>query len=288
MKTYATLISTAQLARHLKTPNWAIIDCRFMLAAPERSEENYLHAHIPGAVYAHLDRDLSSPILPGVTGRHPWPSIEQAVATCSRLGIDADCQVVAYDDAGGALAAVRLWWMLRWLGHAAVAVLDGGWQKWLGEGRPVKTGRETRPARTFTVQQLRPELIVSAAQVEAMRGDPASRVIDARAADRYRGENETIDAVAGHIPGATNAPYQENLAKDGTFLPKSQLKARYLAALDGVPPEKTAFYCGSGVTAIHDLLAIQHAGLGEAGLYAGSWSEWIAPRTRPIAAGDQP
>jgi thiosulfate/3-mercaptopyruvate sulfurtransferase len=281
--TYTTLLSTSTLAKHLNSPNWVLIDCRFVLSAPELAESHYLSSHIPGSAYAHLDRDLSSPVISGLTGRHPWPSLEQAVETFSRLGIDETCQVVVYDDAGGALAAVRVWGMLRWLGHIAVAVLDGGWQKWLKEERPVASGQETHPRREFKVQKLHPDWIVSADQVETMRQDSAYRIFDARAAERYRGQNETIDPVAGHIPGAYSAPYLENLRPDLTFLPKSQLHAHYQALLGEVPPENAAFYCGSGVTSIHNILAMLHAGLGEARLYAGSWSEWIAPRTRPVA-----
>ncbi|HEX7975068.1 MAG TPA: rhodanese-like domain-containing protein, partial [Anaerolineales bacterium] len=198
---YSTLISTTELASHLEDPNWAIFDCRFSLADTGRGLRDYIQAHIPGAVYAHLDADLSGPVIPGQTGRHPLPPVEGAARTFSAWGIADEVQVVAYDDAGGALAAGRLWWMLRWLGHANATVLDGGWQAWLAEGRPVRSGQQTRSPRRF-VPHLRPELLVTTSQVDAMRQDPAYRVFDARAAERYRGENETIDPVAGHIPGA--------------------------------------------------------------------------------------
>lgn len=283
--THTTLISTSQLSEHLQDPDWAILDCRFVLTDPGRGETNYNRSHIPGAVYTHLERDLSSPIIPGVTGRHPWPSVEQACETFARLGIDPTCQVVVYDDAGGALAAVRVWWMLRWLGHNAVAVLDGGWQKWVYEEHPVRSGLESRAPRHFIAQQVRPELVVSAAQVDAMRHDPAYRVFDARAAERYRGENETIDPIAGHIPGAYSAPYLDNLGEEGVFRSPDELRTHYQNLLGDIAPEHSAFYCGSGVTSIHNLLALMHAGLGEGRLYAGSWSEWIAPRTRPVATG---
>jgi thiosulfate/3-mercaptopyruvate sulfurtransferase len=190
-------------------------------------------------------------------------------------------QVVAYDDAGGGMAAARLWWMLRWLGHNTVAVLDGGWGKWLTEGRPVKSGLESRPRREFQPRP-RPELIVGAEEVDAIRLDSAYRLLDARAAERYHGRNETIDPVAGHIPGAVSAPYQDNLNLEGVFRPAEELRQLYQELLGETPPERAIFYCGSGVTALHDLLAMLHAGLGEGRLYAGSWSEWITDPARPV------
>ena len=279
---HTTLISTNEVSENLHNPDWAIIDCRFTVADPGLGERSYLQAHIPGAAYAHLERDLSSPVVPGVTGRHPWLSVEDATQLFSRLGIGPGVQVVAYDDAGGALAAARLWWMLRWLGHSAAAVLDGGWGKWLAEGRPATVGEESRPPRQFQ-PHLRSELLVDAAAVDAARQDPAYRVLDARAAERYHGQNETIDPVAGHIPGALSAPYQENLDTKGVFRPADELRQRYQALVGETPPERTIYYCGSGVTAIHDLLAMLHAGLGEGRLYAGSWSEWITDPSKPVA-----
>lgn len=279
--TYTTLISTQVLSEHLNDPDWAIVDCRFSLADPAYGRREYLQAHIPGAVYAHLDEDLSAQVVPGKTGRHPLPGPTQAARVFSRLGIGPGIQVVAYDDAGGALAAVRLWWMLRWLGRRAVAVLDGGWQRWLEEGCPVKPGFEPRRRREFTPEP-HPEMMVTAEDIEAVRLDPAYRVFDARSADRYRGENEVIDPVAGHIPGAISAPYLDNLAPEGTFRPVEELRAYYEALLADAPAEKAVFYCGSGVTSIHNILAMLHAGLGESRLYAGSWSEWITDPRRPV------
>ncbi len=277
MKKYTTIISTELVSQHLHDPEWAIVDCRFALASPEKGERDYLESHIPGAVYAHLDKDLSSPIIPGKTGRHPWPGIDQATRFFSHIGIEQGIQVVAYDDAGGALAAVRLWWMLRWLGHESVAVLDGGWQKWVSEGREVKSGTEVRPPREF-IPKPRPELLATIAEVEKLRKDPAFRIFDARATERYHGHNETIDPIAGHIPGAFSAPYLDNLTSEGVFRSAEELHAHYKALIGDIPPENVIFYCGSGVTSIHNLLAMLHAGMGEARLYAGSWSEWIADR----------
>jgi thiosulfate/3-mercaptopyruvate sulfurtransferase len=278
---FTTLISPEELVQHLDDPQWAVIDCRFSLQNPDRGRRDYLKEHIAGAVYAHLDQDLSSPVIPGVTGRHPLPQVEAAAVLFSNLGVDPDVQVVAYDDAGGALAAVRVWWMLRWLGHDRVAVLDGGWQAWQAQGYPVRAGEEQRDARTF-IPQVRNELWIDADEVELWRKDPAYHVFDARAEERYRGENETIDPVAGHIPGAVSAPYQDHLDEQGRFKPAEELRRMYAERLGDTPAERSVFYCGSGVTSIHNILALQHAGLGEARLYPGSWSEWIASGEREV------
>ncbi|GIV77249.1 sulfurtransferase [Litorilinea aerophila] len=283
---YTTLISTEELARHIGDPDWAIVDCRFSLQDTEQGRRHYLAAHIPGAVYAHLDEDLSGPIIPGQTGRHPLPAQATFVETLSRWGIDEGVQVVAYDDAGGMVAS-RLWWMLRWLGHEAVAVLDGGWLRWQREGRPVGRGSESRPARTF-VPAPRPELLADVHEVLAALENPHVRLLDARSADRYRGENETLDARAGHIPGAISAPYAENLDAEGCFQSPEALRERFTRLLAGTPPEQAIFYCGSGVSAAHNLLALAHAGLGDARLYVGSWSDWINDPNRPIATGEEP
>lgn len=231
---YTTLIATKELAQHLNDPDWAVIDCRFSLDRPERGRSDYLQAHIPGAVYAHLNEDLCAPVMPGQTGRHPLPSIEHAARRFMNWGIDEDVQVVVYDDwpgASGAIAA-RLWWMLRWLGHEAVAVLDGGWERWREEGRPVRDGNECRVPRNFIPEE-QPDLLVRAGEVDAMRQDAHSRVFDSRARERYRGEREPIDPRAGHIPGAYPAPYAENVGQDGRFLPVDELRQRFERLLDG-------------------------------------------------------
>ncbi len=281
---YTTLISTAELGQYLADPNWVIIDCRFSLDDPSQGRRDYQQAHLPGAFYAHLDEDLSGPIIPGQTGRHPLPDLETTVRTFSNWGIDSRVQVVAYDDGNGAMAA-RLWGMLRWLGHTAVAVLDGGWARWQHEGRPVDSSSPTRSPRRFTPQP-RPELLLDAAEVDQIRTDPAWRLFDSRSGESYRGEKPGYDPIAGHIPGAMSAPYADNLGPDGLFLPQKQLRARFVALLGDTPAEQTVFYCGSGVTACHNLLALAHAGLGEARVYVGSWSDWITDPDRPIAAGE--
>jgi thiosulfate/3-mercaptopyruvate sulfurtransferase len=277
-----TLVTTHELAQHLADPTWVIVDCRFSLDRPERGREEYARAHVPGAIYAHLNEDLSGPIVPGVTGRHPLPAIEDAARRFGAWGIDANTQVVAYDDSGGAMAA-RLWWLLRWLGHDAVAVLDGGWPRWIAEGRPTTSESPSPTPRVFEPRP-RPELVVDANAVLAMITDSRGCIIDSRAADRYRGENETIDPVAGRIPGALNAPYAENIGPDGRFRSAAELAARFGSLIPG-DPANAVFYCGSGVTAAHNLLALKHAGLGDAKLYAGSWSDWITDPSRPIERG---
>jgi thiosulfate/3-mercaptopyruvate sulfurtransferase len=277
---YTTLISAAELNQHLGQPDWAVVDCRFTLTDPARGRRDYESAHIPGAVYAHVDEDLAGPITPGQTGRHPLPAVAIFAQTLSRWGIDASVQVVAYDDSGGSMAA-RLWWLLRWLGHEAVAVLDGGWPAWQSEGYSVRSGVEARGGRVF-MPRPQPHLVAGAAEVLAVGRDPTYRLLDARSADRFRGENETIDPVAGHIPGAISAPFANNLTPDGRFRSPEALRARFQDLLGDVPPEKTIVYCGSGVTAAHNLLALAYAGLGEGRLYAGSWSEWITSPTRSI------
>ena len=286
MKEYKTLISAADLLVHLDDPDWLVVDSRFVLTQPLEGRQKYLAGHIAGAVFADLNLDLASAHIPGKTGRHPLPSVEQSAALFSRLGVGTGVQVVAYDDLGGALAAVRTWWMLRWLGHERAAVLDGGWQAWQAARYPTLVGEETRPARQF-IPHTRPEMIATTADVNQMRLDQSQLVMDARAAERYRGENETIDPVAGHVPGAVSAPYMGNLNPNGTFRPVEQLRRRYRHLLGEVPPENTATYCGSGVTSIHNILAMLHAGLGEGRLYVGSWSEWIADPMRPIANGEE-
>jgi thiosulfate/3-mercaptopyruvate sulfurtransferase len=281
---YQTLISASELAQKLAAPDWAIVDCRFYLGESERGRQDYIQAHIPGAVYAHLNEDLSGELVPGKTGRHPLPAIETFAQTLSNWGIDARVQVVAYDASGGSMAAARLWWMLRWLGHDAVAVLDGGWQHWQSAGYPVASGVEHRAAVPF-IPHVRGELGVTTDEVAALLEDPSIRLVDVRSGERYRGEQEPIDPVAGHIPGAVNAPFSETLDATGRFLPPHELQAYFRRVLGDTAPERAIFYCGSGVTSAQELLALAHAGLGAGRLYAGSWSEWITDPARPTAKG---
>lgn len=278
---FETFISAQDLLPHLGDPDWAIIDCRFDLNDIDIGRRLYQENHIPGAVYAHLDDDLSSPVIPGKTSRHPLPTIEAFTQTLSKWGIDSGVQVVIYDNFGGGIAA-RLWWMLRWLGHTSAAVLDGSIDHWLAQGRPTKPGSESRPARAFTP---RPDSMqfVSSQQVMTMRSNKEFLVVDSRSLERFNAEVEDpFDPITGHIPGAVSFHYQNNLTDDGLLKPQSQLRQQFESLLGGIPAEKAVFYCGSGVTANLNILALTHAGLGEALLYPGSWSEWITDSTRPI------
>ncbi len=274
------LLTTADLAAHLEDPAWIVVDCRFELARPAWGEAAYLEAHIPGAVYAHLDRDLSAPVT-GRNGRHPLPDVETMAATLGHLGIEAGLFVVAYDQDHGMYAS-RLWWMLRFLGHDAVAVLDGGCARWEREGRPTAGGREARGRRPFAAS-VRPGLLVTAGDLSRLIDQPGWRLVDARAPERFRGEVEPLDPVAGHIPGAVNAPWSENIGPDGQLRSPEDLRRRLEPVLDGVPADRAIAYCGSGVSACHTLLALERAGLHGARLYAGSWSEWCADPGRPVA-----
>ena len=281
MSIHTTLIDTATLAARLTDPTVVLIDCRFELAKPEAGELAYAEGHIPGAAYAHLDRDLSGPKT-GSNGRHPLPSPSVLAATLGRLGIDANTQVVAYDQDNG-MHASRLWWLLRWLGHAAVAVLDGGFAAWVADGRAMAAGGEVHAARTFS-GAANPNDTVDAAVVGALARSGSARVIDARAPERYRGEIEPIDPVAGHIPGAVNYWFARNL-DNGRFRSAEALRAEFETLVSGVAMDQVVSYCGSGVTGCHNLLALEHAGLRGARLYPGSWSEWVSDPSRPVEQG---
>ncbi|HEX5340100.1 MAG TPA: sulfurtransferase [Gammaproteobacteria bacterium] len=280
---YDTLIGTELLAEHVGDPDWVICDCRFVLAAPDAGEAAYRSGHIPGASYFHLDRDLAAPVS-STSGRHPLPGVEQLAAAFSRAGITSGVQIVAYDDANSAFAA-RLWWLARWLGHRQTAVLDGGWQAWMAEGRPVTAETEMPVPQHFTPHRNDAFWANSREVLETASGRRPGRVLDARAADRFRGENETLDPVAGHIPGAVNLPFAGNVGATGKFMSADELRERIGSALGGTPPEQAICMCGSGVTACHDLLAMELAGFRGARLYPGSWSEWIRDPSRPVAAG---
>jgi thiosulfate/3-mercaptopyruvate sulfurtransferase len=282
MISFTTLIDVAELAAHFQNPDWIILDSRFSIDDPSRGWHSYLKAHIPGAQYVHLEGDLSGPVIPGQTGRHPLPSVERAGQVCARLGVGPGVQVVVYDDAGGALPAARLWWMLRRLGHESVAVLNGGWQAWDADAHPTRDGMEVRPPQDFTpaVSDWGEATID---EIDRLRHDPAYRLFDSRSEERYHGRNETVYPLAGHIPGALSAPYADNLDAAGFFRPADDLRRRFEKLLDGLPAERAVFYCGSGVTANANLLALAAAGLGEARLFPGSWSEWIASGGREIA-----
>ena len=281
-----TLVSAPQLAEQLDNADWRIVDCRFDLADTARGERDYELGHIPGACYAHLDRDLSSPITPD-SGRHPLPDPHCLTTWLGDIGIGRGTQVVAYDDSGGTMA-VRLWWLLRWLGHDAVALLDGGWQAWTAAGLAV--GRDPglpRPRTTFAGRPDGSQVIGTQRLLEQIGDrDAPLLLMDARTRERFRGEAEPIDPVAGHIQGAVNLPLQLNLNADGTFRSAAELRALYRPAIGNYDPSQVVAMCGSGVTACHNLLAMEIAGLSGGKLYAGSWSEWIRDSGRPVAIGE--
>ncbi len=276
------LVSTEILARHLGDPDWMVFDCRHDLNAPERGRIEYVTSHIPDARFLHLDEDLSAPKT-GKNGRHPLPNPDVFMEKLGQAGLNSRKQVVAYDAQGGMVAS-RLWWMLHWLGHLPVAVLDGGWNKWLDEGQPQSAEiPRSKPAQF----RGKPSAVdVSAALVHLHLGDGTMLLVDGRAPDRFRGQNETIDPVAGRIPGARNRPYRDNLDARGRFKAPETLKEEFRALLGSSNSGQVVNYCGSGVSACHNLLAMEVAGLRGARLYPGSWSEWSADPSRPIASGE--
>lgn len=280
MKT--TLVSAAELAA-LPPGELLIVDCRKDLADPAKGRRDYAAGHIPGAVYAELDADLSDLSLQAQgLGRHPLPSAEDFSAVLGRWGWRPGLQVVAYDAASGALAAARLWWLLRFAGERAVAVLDGGHGAWLAAGLPVETAVPQRAATRVSVRFDPAQVVLDHA---ALHAAPAPLLIDARAAPRYRGDVEPLDPVAGHVPGALNRPFADNLAADGRFKGALELQREFSALIGARAPGDVVHMCGSGVTACHNLLAMEHAGLAGSRLYAPSWSGWVSDRSRAVAAG---
>ena len=277
--TFSTLISCAQLAEHLNDPQWVVVDCRHQLSDVGYGEREYAKGHLPGAVFMHIDRDLSA-AMTGRNGRHPLPDPQQLAEKLGAAGISRSTQVVVYDDDGG-MYAVRLWWLLRWLGHERVAVLDGSIRRWIQEGRPLVTDVPQRKRAVFEIEPR--NWVVTAADVESNLKASDFILIDARGPDRFRGENETLDPVGGHIPGARNRFFRDNLDAQGGFRSAAELRQAFLAVLAGAEPSQVVMYCGSGVTACHNLLAMEIAGLPGARLYAGSWSEWCSDPARPVA-----
>ena len=281
---HTTLIQASELASHLHDSNWAIFDCRHDLLHPAAGSDAFAAGHIQNAQFANIDTDLSGPKAPAgnaFTGRHPLPDRNALLATLRGWGINDDTQVVAYDAQGG-MCAARLWWLLRWIGHAHVAVLDGGLAAWQAQGLPLVTPLAPRPAGNI-VEQASLTRTVGVQEVVANLAPQELTVLDARAPDRYRGENETIDPVGGHIPGAKSRFFKDNLQPDGRFKSARELEQEF-AGLIG-KPDSAIMQCGSGVTACHNLLALEVAGLPGAALYPGSWSEWCADPARPVATG---
>lgn len=282
---WTTLVSAEDLAAQLRLPGLRIVDARFVLAgaSADAGEGAWRQSHLPGAGYVHLDRDLSDHRKPASEGRHPLPEVADFLALLGRLGIDPADQVVVYDAADGAMAAARFWWLLGLLGHRRVAVLDGGFARWLGLGLPV----ETQPPSIIPTRypgQFDSRRIAGVEEVSQRLGEAPGWLLDARAEERFRGEVEPLDPVAGHIPGALNRPYSHNLT-DGRMRPAEILRQEFRALIAGRPAAEVVLSCGSGVTACQNLLAMDYAGLHGARVYAGSWSGWVSDPARPIATG---
>ncbi|NWB25726.1 sulfurtransferase [Pseudomonas gingeri] len=281
----AQLISPQQLAERHALPGLVILDCRFALEDPDYGQRSYAQGHIEGAHFADLERDLSGPVTKGVTGRHPLPEPAVLVQRLQAWGISADNEIVLYDDGPGMYAA-RAWWLLAWLGKRdGVFILDGGLKAWHGAGQPLSLNPPPAARGTFS-GTADPSLQISAQQLQERLGQASLTLLDARAQPRFRGEVEPIDPVAGHIPGAQCAAFSDNLGADGRFLPAEQLRQRFAGQLGDRSPRELVAYCGSGVTACHNLFALSLAGYPLGTLYAGSWSEWITDPKRGVATGD--
>lgn len=279
---YKTLINAKTVHENLKNPNWVIVDCRFSLAKPDLGAFLYRHGHIPNAHYANINTDLSSPVT-AQTGRHPLPNAQQLSKKIGAWGINNQTQIVVYDDANGAFAA-RFWWLLRFLGHENVAVLDGGIGQWQAAKYEITTDLPKIKNEIFRIYPALNDFL-NAPQLETEIAKKTIRLIDARTPERYRGEQESIDFVAGHIPYALNRPFQQNLDEKGLFFSPDILRDQFTKLLGNFKSEETVHYCGSGVTACHNVLAMEHAQLQGSKLYAGSWSEWIVNKNRTIAKG---
>jgi thiosulfate/3-mercaptopyruvate sulfurtransferase len=284
---WSTLVGAQELAARLGDPGLRVVDARFVLAGadPGAGEAAWREAHVPGAVYAHLDRDLSDHRKPASQGRHPVPEAVDFVATLARLGVGPEHQVVVYDAGDSAMAAARVWWLLRLLGHRRVAVLDGGWRQWQALGLPVDNDTAAPPPAAHFEPHFDEAQLARSEEVADRLHDAPGWLLDARAPERFRGEVEPLDRVAGHVPGARNRPYLENL-RDGLFRPPAELRTEFAALIGATSPSRVLLSCGSGVTACANLLAMEHAGLHGARVYAESWSGWISDPARPVATGD--
>ena len=280
--TYTTLISTEELAENLENPNFLIIDVRFTLDDESWGEKVYQETHIPGAIYADVSKDLSGEIIPGKTGRRPFPTVEAFTKTLSNWGITPETQVVCYDAESGLMAASRLWLMFRWMGHEKVAVLDGGLNAWNRESLPLNQEKKVLTPTNF-IPNLRNDLLVEVEKVDQARNDVNYCVFDSRGAEGYHGGGKYYDPVRGHIAGAGLADRAEITDAQGLFKSKADLKKHYESLTNGVSADNTIFYCGSGVTAAQNVLAMEHAGFTGSKMYVGSWSEWITDPSREIA-----
>ena len=280
---FSLLIKAEQLQAEIDDPGLRILDCRFVLSEPKAGREAYLNGHIPGAVYADLDKDLSAPVKAG-TGRHPLPDPTDFILTLGRLGISTETRVVVYDEGSGGVAG-RAWWLLRWMGHEQVRLLEGGLSRWQELGLPVQSGDVSVATKQFS-GSARSELVVETDEILGpVSGVGSLTLVDARDEARYAGEFEPIDNIAGHIPGAVNLPFQQSLNTDGTWKTAAELREMWDRVLGGAPIEPVNVMCGSGVTACHLIISARLAGLPEPRLYVGSWSEWIVDSSRPVATG---
>ena len=282
MTQQSSLVSAGELGEHLDDPGWRVVDCRFDLADTAAGSREYLASHIPGAVFADLDRDLAGPV-GAQTGRHPLPEQSAFERFMGRIGIDGDTQVVVYDAANGALAS-RAWWLFRWAGHERVRLLDGGFAAWLREDGATRGGSETVPPTHYRARP-RDDMVLTTSDLLAVGSIRQLRLVDARDPERFRGEIEPIDPVAGHIPGAVNLPLTRSINEDGTWKPRQELEALWRGVLGADKSKDWAVMCGSGVTACHLALSGMEAGHVEPRLYVGSWSEWIRDPGRPVALG---
>ncbi len=283
---YNTIIDAQTLSDHLNDDGWRVFDCRFSLFDPSAGQRGYDKGHIPGAIFTDLEQHLSAKKT-STSGRHPLPEFKDFIRFIEEWGVRPDSQVVVYDDAGGVFAG-RLWWMLRWIGHKNVAVLDGGLPAWERYGFPLTSRTENVDSQSpgsYPVQPL-DELFVSTADVENNLHSKEYTLFDARGAERFTGEKEPVDPVGGHIPHAINLPFSVNLDDDGCFLPKSLLRERFEPLVDSLAPDNVIHMCGSGVSACHNILAMEIAGLPAPKLYVGSWSEWVTDSSRPVATGN--
>ena len=280
---YTTLVSTEELNRHLDDPDWVVFDCRFTLTDPGAGKAAYDQGHIPGARYAHLDDDLAAPVGP-TTGRHPLPDPQILAEKLGEWGVDHGKQVVVYDDAFGAMA-VRMWWLLKWLGHEKVALLDGVLPKWIREKRPMTDAVPAIAPAVFSAK-VNDEMWITADDLQVALNKGEVVLLDARAEERFSGEVEPLDKVAGHVPGAFNLPWEDNLDLGGDLLSPGELRELYQEIMGDRQGKMVVNMCGSGVTACHNILAMEHAGLHGSRLYAGSWSEWITDTRRPVAKDD--
>ncbi len=276
---FGTIVGVDRLAEHLDDPSWVVVDCRHTLADFSLGRKLYNEAHIPGAFFADVENDLAGPKT-GANGRHPLPDPEAFATFLRSLGVDDATQIVAYD-AGADMGAARLWFLCKWIGHDAVAVLDGGIGAWLAAGKPVDAAHPVARRSGSLRVALRPDLVVDHAFVLEHLGNPAVQILDARAADRFAGQNEIVDPVAGHIPGALNRPFKSNFDESGRFKSADALRTEFTA----YDPSRIVHQCGSGVSAAVNMLAMEIAGHSGSRLYGGSWSEWIADNTRPITTG---